>query len=63
MEGLQNLQQLKTFHNEELRAPITAKDLPKIKTLVLSYAYHCCDFLNPGVSYVMIGLKVICTKW
>ncbi|XP_052065333.1 leucine-rich repeat-containing G-protein coupled receptor 5-like [Mytilus californianus] len=50
MDGLQNLQQLKTFHNQELRDPIPAKELPKIKTLVLSYAYHCCDFLNPAAN-------------
>ena len=63
MEGLQNLQQLKTFHNEELRAPITAKELPKIKTLVLSYAYHCCDFLNPGVSCVILPYKIYSYKY
>lgn len=44
-EGLQRLLHLKTFNNPKLRIfpPIDA--FPRIRTLVLSYAYHCCAFI------------------
>ncbi|OWF37319.1 leucine-rich repeat-containing G-protein coupled receptor 5-like [Mizuhopecten yessoensis] len=48
IDGLQNLQVLKTFHNTNLREAVPSNRLPKIKILVLSYAYHCCDFIYAG---------------
>ncbi|KAJ8299443.1 hypothetical protein KUTeg_023503 [Tegillarca granosa] len=42
--GLGNLEHLKTFHNKNLQERIPANQLPNVQTLVLSYAYHCCDF-------------------
>ncbi|KFM83027.1 Leucine-rich repeat-containing G-protein coupled receptor 4, partial [Stegodyphus mimosarum] len=43
-EGLQNLRQLKTFNNKNLREFPTPETFPKVHTLALSYAYHCCIF-------------------
>ncbi|KAK3103769.1 hypothetical protein FSP39_021739 [Pinctada imbricata] len=43
-EGLLNLRKLKTFHNNALQEPINPSDLPNVQILVLSYAYHCCNF-------------------
>ncbi|XP_041366916.1 uncharacterized protein LOC121381645 [Gigantopelta aegis] len=46
--GLENLNKLKTYHNPELREFPRKEAFPKIKLLILSYAYHCCDFLDTG---------------
>ncbi|CAL1299590.1 unnamed protein product [Larinioides sclopetarius] len=43
-EGLQNLRQLKTFNNKNLREFPVPEHFPKVHTLALSYAYHCCIF-------------------
>ncbi|GIZ02668.1 leucine-rich repeat-containing G-protein coupled receptor 6 [Caerostris extrusa] len=43
-EGLQNLRQLKTFNNKNLRDFPVPEHFPKVHTLALSYAYHCCIF-------------------
>ncbi|KAK6192088.1 hypothetical protein SNE40_003629 [Patella caerulea] len=45
-KGLQNVQELKTYHNTFLKEFPKKKEFPKIQTLILSYAYHCCDFLQ-----------------
>ncbi|KAG8193840.1 hypothetical protein JTE90_029572 [Oedothorax gibbosus] len=42
--GLQNLRQLKTFNNKNLREFPVPEHFPKVHTLALSYAYHCCVF-------------------
>ncbi|KAL3841520.1 hypothetical protein ACJMK2_019653 [Sinanodonta woodiana] len=47
-KGLSNLKQLKTFHNKELIEPPPYDALPKIQTLALAYAYHCCEFVKKG---------------
>ncbi|XP_067135989.1 leucine-rich repeat-containing G-protein coupled receptor 5-like isoform X2 [Centruroides vittatus] len=43
--GLENLRQLKTFNNRNLKEFPAPEMFPKIHTLALSYAYHCCPFL------------------
>jgi leucine-rich repeat-containing G protein-coupled receptor 6 len=43
--GLQRLLHLKTFNNPRLRIFPPIEAFPRIRTLVLSYAYHCCAFL------------------
>ncbi|KAL1506862.1 hypothetical protein ABEB36_006145 [Hypothenemus hampei] len=43
--GLEKLLHLKTFNNPNLREFPPPEDFPRIQTLVLSYAYHCCAFL------------------
>lgn len=43
--GLERLLILKTFNNPFLREFPPPEDFPRIQTLVLSYAYHCCAFL------------------
>lgn len=43
-EGLQKLLHLKTFNNPKFREFPPPKTFPRIQTLVLSYAYHCCAF-------------------
>ena len=45
-QGLQSLQKLKTFDNENLRDFPPKEAFPKVYNLVLNYAYHCCDFLQ-----------------
>lgn len=36
---------LKTFNNPKLREFPPPDTFPRIQTLVLSYAYHCCPFI------------------
>uniref|UniRef100_A0A182J9B6 G-protein coupled receptors family 1 profile domain-containing protein n=1 Tax=Anopheles atroparvus TaxID=41427 RepID=A0A182J9B6_ANOAO len=43
--GLERLLHLKTFNNPNLREFPPPVSFPRIQTLVLSYAYHCCSFL------------------
>ncbi|XP_074025925.1 G-protein coupled receptor rickets isoform X4 [Leptinotarsa decemlineata] len=43
--GLERLLHLKTFNNPNLREFPPPTDFPRIRTLVLAYAYHCCAFL------------------
>ncbi|XP_059618054.1 lutropin-choriogonadotropic hormone receptor isoform X2 [Phlebotomus argentipes] len=43
--GLNRLLHLKTFNNPKLREFPPPETFPRIQTLVLSYAYHCCSFL------------------
>ncbi|XP_055306018.1 follicle-stimulating hormone receptor-like isoform X2 [Sitodiplosis mosellana] len=43
--GLQSVRHLKTFNNPKLREFPPPETFPRIQTLVLSYAYHCCAFL------------------
>ncbi|XP_022241132.1 leucine-rich repeat-containing G-protein coupled receptor 5-like [Limulus polyphemus] len=45
-KGLQNLRQLKTFNNPNLKDFPPPDSFPRIHTLALSYSYHCCAFLN-----------------
>lgn len=44
-KGLQNLRRIKTFNNPALKEFPEPETFPKIHTLALSYAYHCCQFL------------------
>ncbi|CAB3366951.1 Hypothetical predicted protein [Cloeon dipterum] len=46
-QGLSNLLHLKTFNNPNLREFPGPQHFPRILTLVLSYAYHCCAFQPP----------------
>lgn len=48
IDGLTNLKVLKTFHNTHLQEAVPSDKLPHIEILVLSYAYHCCDFIYAG---------------
>ncbi|XP_061401811.1 leucine-rich repeat-containing G-protein coupled receptor 6-like, partial [Musca vetustissima] len=43
--GLQRLLHLKTFNNPKLRDFPSPETFPRIQTLILSYAYHCCPFI------------------
>ncbi|EDW11891.2 uncharacterized protein Dmoj_GI17392 [Drosophila mojavensis] len=43
--GLRGLLHLKTFNNPKLREFPPPDTFPRIQTLILSYAYHCCAFL------------------
>ncbi|XP_055637267.1 follicle-stimulating hormone receptor isoform X2 [Toxorhynchites rutilus septentrionalis] len=42
--GLARLLHLKTFNNPNLREFPAPECFPRIQTLALSYAYHCCSF-------------------
>ncbi|XP_053959378.1 uncharacterized protein LOC128863964 [Anastrepha ludens] len=43
--GLNKLLHLKTFNNPKLRDFPAPDTFPRIQTLILSYAYHCCPFI------------------
>ncbi|CAG5029236.1 unnamed protein product [Parnassius apollo] len=43
--GLQRLLHLKAHNNPNLRRFHPPELFPRIQTLVLSYAYHCCEFM------------------
>ncbi|XP_053694769.1 leucine-rich repeat-containing G-protein coupled receptor 5 [Sabethes cyaneus] len=43
--GLGRLLHLKTFNNPNLREFPPPEAFPRVQTLALSYAYHCCSFL------------------
>lgn len=45
IKGLSNLLHLKTFNNPALREFPSPDRFPRVQTMVLSYAYHCCSFL------------------
>lgn len=44
-KGLQRILHLKTFNNPRLKIFPPIEAFPRVRTLVLSYAYHCCAFL------------------
>ncbi|XP_015432125.1 PREDICTED: lutropin-choriogonadotropic hormone receptor [Dufourea novaeangliae] len=44
--GLSGLLHLKTFNNPALREFPSPEQFPRVQTMVLSYAYHCCSFLS-----------------
>lgn len=44
-KGLNNLLHIKTFNNPNLKVFPPPEVFPKIQSLVLAYAYHCCAFL------------------
>ena len=43
--GLANVLHLKAHNNPNLRDFPGAARFPRVRSLVLSYAYHCCSFL------------------
>ncbi|EZA47997.1 Lutropin-choriogonadotropic hormone receptor [Ooceraea biroi] len=45
IRGLTGLLHLKTFNNPALREFPSPERFPRVQTMVLSYAYHCCSFL------------------
>ncbi|XP_023289473.1 lutropin-choriogonadotropic hormone receptor-like [Orussus abietinus] len=45
IKGLSGLLHLKTFNNPALREFPSPDQFPRVQTMVLSYAYHCCAFL------------------
>lgn len=44
-KGLKNLAHIKVHNNPSLEEFPSSPRFPKIQTLVLSYAYHCCQFI------------------
>ncbi|XP_078050544.1 G-protein coupled receptor rickets isoform X2 [Augochlora pura] len=44
-QGLSGLLHLKTYNNPALREFPSPDRFPRVQTMVLSYAYHCCSFL------------------
>ncbi|KAK0162554.1 hypothetical protein PV327_006322 [Microctonus hyperodae] len=56
--GLSNLIHLKTFNNPALREFPSAERFPRVQTMVLSYAYHCCSFLSIELESSMIKTSV-----
>ncbi|KAL6259334.1 hypothetical protein P5V15_009249 [Pogonomyrmex californicus] len=45
IRGLAGLLHLKTFNNPALREFPSPERFPRVQTMLLSYAYHCCSFL------------------
>ncbi|XP_020296720.1 lutropin-choriogonadotropic hormone receptor isoform X2 [Pseudomyrmex gracilis] len=46
IRGLAGLLHLKTFNNPALREFPSPEKFPRVQTMLLSYAYHCCSFLS-----------------
>lgn len=46
IRGLAGLLHLKTFNNPALREFPSPERFPRVQTMLLSYAYHCCSFLS-----------------
>ncbi|KAL0129805.1 hypothetical protein PUN28_001809 [Cardiocondyla obscurior] len=46
VRGLAGLLHLKTFNNPALREFPPPERFPRVQTMLLSYAYHCCSFLS-----------------
>ncbi|XP_011860630.1 PREDICTED: lutropin-choriogonadotropic hormone receptor [Vollenhovia emeryi] len=46
IRGLAGLLHLKTFNNPALREFPSPDRFPRVQTMLLSYAYHCCSFLS-----------------
>lgn len=46
IKGLSGLLHLKTFNNPALREFPAPELFPRVRTMVLSYAYHCCPFVT-----------------
>jgi leucine-rich repeat-containing G protein-coupled receptor 6 len=44
-KGLQNVLHIKTHNNPNLKEFPGSARFPKVQNLVLSYAYHCCQFI------------------
>jgi hypothetical protein len=44
-KGLRNLIEIKTHNNPELVDFPTTQEFPNVQNLVMSYAYHCCQFM------------------
>lgn len=44
--GLSHLLHLKTFNNPALKEFPAPEMFPRVQTMILSYAYHCCAFLT-----------------
>ena len=45
--GLENALHVKVHNNPNLREFPGPMAFPRVKSLALSYAYHCCPFLDP----------------
>ncbi|CAG5133115.1 unnamed protein product, partial [Candidula unifasciata] len=44
-EGLVSLEKLKIFNNPDLREFPAKQEFPNVNNFMLTYAYHCCDFI------------------
>ena len=49
-EGLRGILHLKIANNPNLREFPGPQAFPQVRTLVLSFAYHCCQFTSYGMS-------------
>lgn len=47
-KGLDKVVELKTFNNPNLKEFPGPESFPRVRRLVLSYAYHCCQFVSAG---------------
>ena len=61
--GLENVRQLKVHNIAELREFPSVDHFPNVHTLILSYAYHCCEFLSTDESGMENGDQVSETWW
>ncbi len=48
--GLENLTQIKVYGNPYLTEFPPPEAFPKVHTLALSYAYHCCEYIGRSLS-------------
>ena len=53
--GLENALHIKVHNNPNLREFPLPSSFPRVKTLALSYAYHCCPFQQSSSSYSILN--------
>ena len=56
-KGLSNIVDLKTHNNPALIDFPSAQAFPKVQNLILSYAYHCCQFMPSTFENLIPGTK------
>ena len=57
--GLENLVHIKVHNNPSLQDFPSHQRFPKIKTLILSYAYHCCSFLASILFFIRFCIRAV----
>ena len=57
--GLDSVLHLKAHNNPNLRDFPGAARFPRVRSLVLSYAYHCCSFLASILNLYRINVRLV----
>ena len=58
-KGLKNVVDLKSHNNPALVDFPQANAFPKVQNLILSYAYHCCQFMPSTFENLILGKHIV----